>query len=181
MQENVLFNRTVRDNIALADPAMEMDQVIASAELAAAHSFILELPHGYDTLLEERGSNLSGGQRQRLAMARALLKDPAVLVLDDSLSAVDTGTEREILDALQRRKGRHTTIVIAHRLSSVMHADRILVLNEGVCVQSGDHETLAAQPGIYRRLCEIQLELDEQIEQDLENQTPDVVLEKNNG
>ena len=118
-------------------------------------------------MVGERGVTLSGGQRQRLALARALLKDPPVLVLDDSLSAVDTGTEKLILDALARRKGRQTTIIIAHRLSSVVNADRILVLEDGCCSQLGTHSELAAQPGSYRRLCEIQGALDEQILQDV--------------
>ena len=118
-------------------------------------------------MVGERGVTLSGGQRQRLALARALLKDPPILVLDDSLSAVDTGTERLILDALQRRAGRQTTIIIAHRLSSVMQADRILVLDQGRCVQLGTHEELVREAGPYRRLCEIQGALDEQILADM--------------
>jgi ATP-binding cassette subfamily B protein len=120
-------------------------------------------------MVGERGVTLSGGQRQRLALARALLKDPPVLVLDDSLSAVDTQTEQLILTALRRRKGRHTTLIIAHRLSSVRHADRIMVLDGGRCVQIGTHEALAAVEGTYRRLCEIQGALDDQIRQDLES------------
>jgi ABC-type multidrug transport system fused ATPase/permease subunit len=107
---------------------------------------------------------LSGGQRQRLALARALLKDPPVLVLDDSLSAVDTGTEGRILTALRARKGRHTTLVIAHRLSSVIDADRIMVLEAGRCVQLGSHAALAAVDGPYRHLCEIQGALDAEIQ-----------------
>jgi ABC-type multidrug transport system fused ATPase/permease subunit len=118
-------------------------------------------------MVGERGVTLSGGQCQRLALARALLKDPPILVLDDSLSAVDTGTEREILDALRRRKGRQTTLIIAHRLSSVMHADRILVLDEGRLVQLGDHATLSRVDGPYRRLCEIQGSLDASIQADI--------------
>jgi ATP-binding cassette subfamily B protein len=118
-------------------------------------------------MVGERGVTLSGGQRQRLALARALLKDPPVLVLDDSLSAVDTGTESRILEALRRRKGSQTTIIIAHRLSSVMNADRILVLDEGRLVQLGDHATLSRLDGPYRRLCEIQGALDASIRADI--------------
>ena len=118
-------------------------------------------------MVGERGVTLSGGQRQRLALARALLKDPPVLVLDDSLSAVDTGTEQQILAALKRRKGRQTTLIIAHRLSSIMHADRIMVLDEGCLVQLGGHRTLAATPGPYQRLCEIQGALDASIRSDM--------------
>ena len=118
-------------------------------------------------MVGERGVTLSGGQRQRLALARALLKDPPVLVLDDSLSAIDTGTEQEILAALRRRKGRQTTLIIAHRLSSVMQADRIMVLDRGRVVQLGDHASLVDQPGPYRRLCEIQGALDASIQRDV--------------
>ncbi|HTU63782.1 MAG TPA: ABC transporter ATP-binding protein, partial [Polyangiales bacterium] len=122
---------------------------------------------GYDTLIGERGVTLSGGQRQRLALARALLREPPILVLDDSLSAVDTGTEAHILRAMRARKGRHTTLIIAHRLSSVMHADRILVLDHGRAVQLGDHKTLAYVEGPYRRLLNIQHDLDADIENEL--------------
>ncbi|MCZ6785961.1 MAG: ABC transporter ATP-binding protein, partial [Planctomycetota bacterium] len=111
---------------------------------------------GYDTLVGERGVTLSGGQRQRVALARALLKDPAILVLDDALSAVDTETETQILDALKRRRGKHTTIIVAHRLSSVVHADTILVFDKGAVVQKGTHSELAREDGPYKRLCEIQ-------------------------
>ena len=118
-------------------------------------------------MVGERGVTLSGGQRQRLALARALLKNPPVLVLDDSLSAVDTGTEKDILEALKRRKGRQTTLIIAHRLSSVMRADRIMVLDEGRMIQLGDHRTLSQEEGPYRRLCEIQGALDASIKSDV--------------
>jgi len=140
---------------------------VAACEEAAIHESLNGFPEGYGAMVGERGVTLSGGQRQRLALARALLKDPPVLVLDDSLSAVDTGTEAKILAALRRRKGRQTTLIIAHRLSSVMHADRILVLDEGRVAQLGDHATLAAQPGPYRRLCEIQGALDAAIRDDV--------------
>ncbi len=136
---------------------------------AAVLGSIRGFSDGFDAMVGERGVTLSGGQRQRLALARALLKDPPVLVLDDSLSAVDTGTEAEILGALQRRKGRQTTLIIAHRLSSVMHADRIMVLDEGRLVQLGDHATLAATPGPYRTLCELQGALDASIRADVES------------
>ena len=118
-------------------------------------------------MVGERGVTLSGGQRQRLALARALLKDPPILVLDDALSAVDTGTEQIILRALAERKGKQTTLIIAHRLSSVIDADEIFVFEQGRIVQRGNHEQLRAEQGTYRRLCEIQGALDAQIAADL--------------
>ena len=121
-------------------------------------------------MVGERGVTLSGGQRQRLALARALLKDAPVLVLDDSLSAVDTETEKHILQSLGARAGQQTTIIIAHRLSSVRHADRIAVMDEGKIVQLGTHETLSQSPGPYQRLCQIQGELDASIEADIATQ-----------
>ena len=124
-------------------------------------------PEGYEAMVGERGITLSGGQRQRVALARALLRDPPILVLDDALSAVDTGTERHILTALRRRKGRQTTLVIAHRLTSVMHADRVLVLEAGRIAQLGTHDELVAVPGPYRRLCEIQGDLEAGIDEDV--------------
>ncbi|NJN50963.1 MAG: ATP-binding cassette domain-containing protein [Gammaproteobacteria bacterium] len=148
-------------------PRCAREHMIQATSDAAIHESIENLTNGYDAMVGERGVTLSGGQRQRLALARALLKDPAVLVLDDSLSAVDTGTEARILAALKARKGRHTTLVIAHRLSSVRDADRIIVLDHGRLAQVGDHDTLIAQPGTYRRLCEIQGALDEQIARDV--------------
>jgi ATP-binding cassette subfamily B protein len=124
----------------------------------------------------ERGVTLSGGQRQRLALARALLHEPAILVLDDALSAVDTITEQRILNALESRRGRQTTIVIAHRLSSIMHADHILVLDAGRIVQSGSHDTLAEQIGPYRNLCQIQGNLDTEIARDLQHYNLETIL-----
>ena len=167
LQDPFLYSRSIRGNLAVGRPNAPENDLIAACEDAAIHGAIERFSGGYDAMVGERGVTLSGGQRQRLALARALLKDPPVLVLDDSLSAVDTGTEREILDALQRRKGRQTTLIIAHRLSSVMHADRILVLDEGRLVQLGDHATLAATDGPYRRLCEIQGALDASIRADI--------------
>ena len=167
LQEPFLYSKSVADNLRVARADAPFDHLVAAAQDAAVHESIMGFADGYDALVGERGVTLSGGQRQRVALARALLKDPPVLVLDDSLSAVDTGTERQILDALARRRGRHTTIVIAHRLSTVTHADRILVLDRGRLVQSGTHEALAREIGPYRRLCEIQGELDAAIAADL--------------
>ncbi len=167
LQDPFLYSRSIRDNLAVGRPNAQETDVLTACDEAAIRESIEGFPRGFDEMVGERGVTLSGGQRQRLALARALLKDPPILVLDDSLSAVDTGTERLILDALQRRAGRQTTIIIAHRLSSVMQADRILVLDQGRCVQLGTHEELVREAGPYRRLCEIQGALDEQILADM--------------
>ncbi|MFV2091340.1 MAG: ABC transporter ATP-binding protein, partial [Pseudomonadales bacterium] len=167
LQDPFLYSRSIRANLLVGRPNAPELEIVEACQDAAIHSSIEHFPKGFAAMVGERGVTLSGGQRQRLALARALLKDPPVLVLDDSLSAVDTGTERKILDALRRRKGRQTTLIIAHRLSSVMHADRILVLDEGRLVQLGDHATLAATAGPYRRLCEIQGALDASIRADV--------------
>ena len=156
MQDPFLYSRTIADNLRVARPDAPDAAVAAAVRDADIAEAIRGFPSGYQTRVGERGVTLSGGQRQRLALARALLKDPPILILDDSLSAVDSMTERRILDALTRRRGRHTTLVIAHRLSSVRHADRILVLERGRLVQDGVHEELATAPGPYRRLCQIQ-------------------------
>jgi ATP-binding cassette subfamily B protein len=118
-------------------------------------------------MVGERGVTLSGGQRQRIALARALLKSPPILILDDALSAVDTDTEAQILEALKSRRSHQTTIIIAHRLSTVMHADKILMLHDGEIVQRGNHASLAAVPGVYQRLCAIQGAIQQQIEHDI--------------
>ena len=167
LQDPFLYSRSIRANLAVGRPNAPEPELIEACQDAAIHDSILSFPERFDAMVGERGVTLSGGQRQRLALARALLKNPPVLVLDDSLSAVDTGTEKDILAALKRRKGRQTTLIIAHRLSTIMHADRIMVLNEGRLVQLGDHATLAAEPGPYRRLCEIQGALDASIERDV--------------
>ncbi len=156
MQDPFLYSRTIADNLRVARPDAPDAAVAAAVRDADIAEAIRGFPSGYQTRVGERGVTLSGGQRQRLALARALLKDPPILILDDSLSAVDSMTERRILEALARRRGRHTTLVIAHRLSSVRHADRILVLERGRLVQDGVHEELATAPGPYRRLCQIQ-------------------------
>lgn len=169
LQDPFLYSRSVRANLLVGRPAAPDHELLEACDDAAIRDAIVGFEDGFDAMVGERGVTLSGGQRQRLALARALLKDPPVLVLDDSLSAVDTGTEADILAALARRKGRHTTLVIAHRLSTVMHADRIMVLEEGRIVQLGDHATLAEQPGPYRTLCEIQGALDESIRADVKS------------
>jgi len=151
-QEARLFNRTVRENIALAAPGLPTEQVIRAAQLAGAHEFIGELPDGYDTPIGEHGAWLSGGQRQRLAIARALITNPDVLILDEATSALDYESERIVRDNLAAICRGRTVIIIAHRLSSVRHADRIVVLDRGKIVEQGDHGDLLRQDGQYARL-----------------------------
>jgi ATP-binding cassette, subfamily B, bacterial len=146
----------VRDNIRLGVLHANDEEVKEAAAMACIHDNILEFEHGYDTVVGERGVTLSGGQRQRMALARAILKDPTILILDDALSAVDNETEVMILDALRRRHGRRTTLVIAHRLSTLMAADKILVLDGGRVAQVGTHRELIGQDGLYGRLWKIQ-------------------------
>jgi subfamily B ATP-binding cassette protein HlyB/CyaB len=152
LQENVLFNRSVRENIALVDPTMPMERVIAAAKLAAAHDFILELPEGYDTLVGERGSSLSGGQRQRIAIARALVTDPRVLIFDEASSALDYASERAIQDNMRQIAAGRTVFIIAHRLSTVRRADRIITLERGRMVEDGSHDELMSRNGRYAKL-----------------------------
>jgi subfamily B ATP-binding cassette protein HlyB/CyaB len=156
LQENVLFARTVRENIALADPSLPMEAVIAVARLAGAHEFVLELPQGYDTVLEERGANLSGGQRQRIAIARALAPNPRILIFDEATSALDYESERAIQANMRAICQGRTVIVIAHRLSTVRGADRILVMDRGTLAEEGTHADLAARPGgLYAALVSV--------------------------
>jgi ATP-binding cassette subfamily B protein len=158
MQDSVLFHGTIRDNIAYGRPDATDEEVVAAARLAQAHDFIMQLPGGYDATVEQRGVNLSGGQKQRLAIARALLLDPAVLLLDDSTSAVDVETEARIQAGLaQTRRGR-SNLVVAQRISSVLGADRILVLEDGSIAASGTHTELLAGSPIYQDIYRSQLE-----------------------
>jgi ATP-binding cassette subfamily B protein len=163
LQDPFLYSKTIAANLKVGRPDAPDAHLVQACEDAAIHESIMELPERYEALVGERGVTLSGGQRQRLALARALLKDPPVLVLDDSLSAVDTGTEALILNALRARRGRHTTLIIAHRLSSVIDADRIVVLESGRAVQIGSHAELSTVDGPYRHLCQIQGSLDAEI------------------
>ena len=152
LQENVLFNRSIRENIALADPAVSMERVIAAAELAGAHDFILELPEGYDTVVGERGNSLSGGQRQRIAIARALIADPRILILDEATSALDYESERAIQQNMKRIAAGRTVFIIAHRLSTVRQADRIITIERGRIVEDGHHDELIRSNGRYAKL-----------------------------
>jgi len=164
LQEPFLYSKTVGDNIRLGHSEAAEEAVSGAASMACVHDAILEFDEGYDTPVGERGVTLSGGQRQRVALARAILADPPVLILDDALSAVDTRTEAMILDALRRRAGKRTTLLIAHRLSTLMQADRILVFEGGRIVQRGTHEQLVGADGLYRRLWEIQSALADDLE-----------------
>ncbi len=156
LQENVLFNASVRENIALADPAMPIEKVIAAATLAGAHEFVLELPEGYDTIVGERGSSLSGGQRQRIAIARALITDPRILIFDEATSALDYESERIIQENMQQIVRGRTVFVIAHRLSTVRQADRIITLDRGRVVEDGTHDELIRKGGRYALLHRLQ-------------------------
>jgi ATP-binding cassette, subfamily B, bacterial HlyB/CyaB len=156
LQENMLFNRSVRDNIALADPAMPMERIVAAARLAGAHDFILELAEGYDTIVGERGSTLSGGQRQRIAIARALVTNPRILIFDEATSALDYESERIIQQNMKEIARGRTVLVIAHRLSTVRTADRIFTLERGRLVEDGTHDTLIKTGGRYAALHRLQ-------------------------
>ncbi|VXB55479.1 Leukotoxin translocation ATP-binding protein LktB [Burkholderia sp. 8Y] len=156
LQENLLFNRSVRENIALTDPGAPLEAVIRAAQLAGAHEFVCELPEGYDTLVGEHGNGLSGGQRQRLAIARALLTNPKILIFDEATSALDFETERLIQNNMKAMCAGRTVIIIAHRLTAVRHSDYILAMDRGRIVEHGSHENLLEQGGYYARLVALQ-------------------------
>ena len=156
-QETILFSGSVRDNIRYGRPTATEEEVIAAAQAAQAHDFILDLPSGYDTHVEERGVNLSGGQKQRLAIARALLTQPRILILDDSTSSVDVETETKIQDALEGQQYRHTSLVVAQRISTVLKADKIIVIDEGRIAAEGTHRELMRSSPIYQEIYDSQL------------------------
>ena len=155
-QETILFNGSVYDNILYGRLDATKEEIEAAAKAANAHDFIMELPEGYNTTLGDRGVNISGGQRQRIAIARAILKDPRILILDEATSALDTESERVVQEALNRLMVGRTSIIIAHRLSTIKNADRILVLDKGKLVEDGTHEELMAKNGLYAHLYQIQ-------------------------
>jgi ATP-binding cassette subfamily B protein len=157
LQQSLLFSGTVRQNIAYGRPEASLDEVIAAAKAAQAHEFITAMPDGYDSRIEERGTNLSGGQRQRIAIARALLISPAILILDDSTSAVDMDTEMKIQQALDRLMQHRTTFIVAQRISSVLNADQIMVLDRGRLAAQGTHRELLQSSPIYQEIYHSQM------------------------
>jgi ATP-binding cassette subfamily B protein len=167
-QEPFLFSRTIKENIKIGvDRPVTDDEVIAAAKAAAIHDSIMTFPEGYDTLVGERGVTLSGGQKQRVAIARTLLKNPRILILDDSTSSVDMETEAEIRTALETLMEGRTTFIIAHRVQSLMNADQIVVLDKGNVVQHGTHETLLQADGLYRQIYDLQAKVEEELQEEL--------------
>jgi len=159
-QETILFNDTVRNNIAYGRIETPLEDVIAAAKIANAHDFIMQLPHGYDTLIGDRGAKLSGGQRQRISLARAILKNPPILIFDEATSALDTESEILVQEAVERTLAGRTSVVIAHRLSTIQHSDRIIVIQRGRIVEEGTHAALLSnRHGTYKRLYELQFQV----------------------
>ena len=158
LQERFLFNRSVRDNIALGDVSLTMEQIVRSAQLAGAHQFIVDLPEGYDTVVGEQGSTLSGGQRQRIAIARALVINPRVLIFDEATSALDYESERLIQNNMRTICDDRTVFIIAHRLSAIREAQKIFVLDAGRVVESGSRKDLMQKAGHFARLHALQAE-----------------------
>jgi ATP-binding cassette subfamily B protein len=159
LQDPFLFNGTVADNIAYGKPEASLDEVAAAAMAANAHDFILDFPEGYDTIVGERGARVSGGERQRLSIARAILRNPRILILDEATASVDTQTEAQIQEALERLIKGRTTFAIAHRLSTLKNAHRLLIIDKGELAEMGTHDELIANDGIYANLCRMQTEM----------------------
>src|SRR5690606_1426198 len=160
LQEPFLFHGTIAENIAYGRPDATFEEIVEAAQLANAHGFIINLPDGYDTRIGERGVGLSGGEKQRISIARAILKNPRILIMDEATSAVDTETEKLIQEALDRLIRGRTTIAIAHRLSTLQNADRLLVMKDGRIVESGTHEELLSRPdSLFRHLVSLQSEV----------------------
>jgi subfamily B ATP-binding cassette protein MsbA len=155
-QESILFNDTVKNNIIFGMQNISNDQVIEAAKIANAHEFITQLTNGYDTIIGDRGGKLSGGQRQRLSIARAILKNPSILILDEATSALDTESEKLVQEALTNLMKNRTSVVIAHRLSTIANADEIIVMSKGEIIERGTHQALIAKDGAYKKLCDMQ-------------------------
>ena len=155
-QESILFNDTIRNNIAFGTEHASEQEIIAAAKVANAHDFIMNLENGYDTNIGERGSKLSGGQKQRMSIARAVLKNPSIMILDEATSALDTESEKLVQDALEKLMKDRTSLVIAHRLSTIRNADQILVLSKGEIKEMGTHSELLEKKGLYYNLCSMQ-------------------------
>lgn len=158
LQNSFLFNRSIRDNIAITNPAMPMEHVVRAAQLAGAHEFIAALPQAYDSIVEEQGSNLSGGQQQRIAIARALIHQPRILIFDEATSALDVESERIIQSNMAAICHGRTVFIIAHRLSTVQGCDRILVMDNGKIIEQGSHDVLLSKNGSYAQMHRYQTE-----------------------
>jgi subfamily B ATP-binding cassette protein MsbA len=155
-QDSILFNDTVKNNIGLGKENASEEEIMEAAKIANAHDFIMELPQGYETNIGDSGNKLSGGQKQRLSIARAVLKNPPIMILDEATSALDTESEHLVQDALEKMMKNRTSIVIAHRLSTIQNANTIVVLNKGEIVEQGTHEQLLSKKGTYNKLVEMQ-------------------------
>jgi subfamily B ATP-binding cassette protein MsbA len=155
-QETILFNSSIAENIGYGMPDCTQEQIETAAKLANAHDFIIRHPDGYQRIVGEKGFVLSGGERQRIAIARAILKNPPILILDEATSALDTVTEQQVQEAIARLMENRTVFVIAHRLSTVKHADLILVMEKGRIIEQGTHDSLYSGGGVYRQLCDVQ-------------------------
>jgi len=170
-QETFLFSTTIRENIAYGKPGATMDEIVKATKMAQAHDFIMSFPDGYETIIGERGATLSGGQKQRIALARALLRDPRILIMDDSTSSVDVDTEKEIQEAIENVLKERTAFIITQRLSTVRNADRIVVLEDGQIAEEGTHEELLARNGIYKKIYQTQFDEIPQKNEAMERET----------